>query len=146
MNKKEIKGLTISRHHITVLITDGKNDNSVHINGPFNISTDDPVLKDICEWNKIDIIEAIQFLKSLAKMFPRLDDTRPNYIGHRFGSWTIIRDAPDRVVPKMPNSRQRIRYWEAQCDCGFIRTMSLSNIRSSGINGRCRMCPKDKND
>lgn len=53
-------------------------------------------------------------------------------IGDRFGKWTVLEPAPDKVFP----SGQRQKRWLCRCDCGNTGVVQHSNL----VNGFSKTC------
>lgn len=57
-----------------------------------------------------------------------------NLVNRRYGSWTVIRRAPDTKGQKKPDV-----YWWCKCDCGNICRVRGKHLKS-GVSSQCREC------
>ena len=64
----------------------------------------------------------------------------PTYGGQKFGWYTIIKDAPDRIYIRKDGSINRGRFVFAECRCGVVKEISLRALKQGGENYSCRKC------
>ena len=60
------------------------------------------------------------------------------YIGEKFGKWTVISPAPDKICP----SGQRRKQWLCECECGTRRVVQAENL-TQGVSRSCG-CAKER--
>jgi hypothetical protein len=80
-----------------------------------------------------------------ASSMPRVEDIeeipKPNRVvdltGQRYGSWLVLSYYGRKHYPEAVRGYHQ--YWRARCDCGRIRVVQQSSLRS-GKSTQCRAC------
>lgn len=64
----------------------------------------------------------------------------PDYVGRKFGRWTVLKRAPDRVSK---TGKSRSTMWLCRCDCGTEKVVSTRALKT-GMSQSCGCLQKER--